>query len=286
DPLRPLKPKEVVLVIGANGDVIRKYVQRHYSFKTIFVHQEKLHGLGYALHLALADMDDGPVMIILGDTIVECDLRAFCRAGDYVLGLRQVDDPYRFGIAEIAHKYVVNLEEKPKKPKSNLALIGLYYFKEPATLKQALARLVEEDRRTRGEIQLTDALHKMIEAGVKFVPFEVEGWYDCGKKETLLSTNRHLLSKLPPAPDIDGSTLIRPVFVDPEAKVINSVLGPNVSVSEHAVIENSILRDSIVGAGARVENVVLEDSLIGAQASVVGQMQVINIGERSQVRIS
>lgn len=284
DPLAKLKPDEVIFVIGFKGELVKQYVLEHYSFKAGFVPQERLLGLGYALHLALEVVENGPVLVLLGDTIVECDLQEFAKAGDFVLGLRQVDDPQRFGIAEVSNGYVVGLEEKPVRPQSNLALIGLYYFKEAGGLKRELKTLVQSGKLTGGEIQLTDALQRMIEAGTRFVPYEVHRWYDCGKKETLLQSNRHILQKLPPPPDIDGSVLIRPVFIAPTARIVNSVLGPNVSVSDGAVVENSIIKNSIIGYEARVEKVILEDSLVGQKAVVSGEKKIVNIGDFSQVR--
>jgi len=283
DPVAKLKLEEVIFVIGFKGELIKQYIQQNYDFKAGFVFQERLLGLGYALHLALETIENGPVLVILGDTIVECDLQQFTSAGDFVLGLRQVDDPQRFGIAQISDGHVVSLEEKPHQPKTNLALIGLYYFKESADLKKKLNRLVKSGQLTSGEIQLTDALQEMIEAGTRFIPYEVQGWYDCGKKETLLQTNHHILQKLPPPPDVDGSVLIHPVFVAPTAKIVNSVIGPNVSIADGAVVENAIIRNSIIGYEARVVNVILEDSLVGQKAVVSGEKKVVNIGDFSQV---
>jgi glucose-1-phosphate thymidylyltransferase len=283
DPVTRLDPDEVIFVIGFKGDLVKEYVQKAYPFKTSYVYQKELLGLGYALHLALETVGDGPLLVILGDTIVDCDLQQFTTAGDYVLGLRQVDDPHRFGIAEIADGYIVGLEEKPQHPKTNLALIGLYYFRQSDLLKKELERIVQSDKRTSGEIQLTDALQGMIERGTRFVPFEVQGWYDCGKKETLLATNYHLLKKMPPPAAVNGSAFIPPVYVAPSAKVVNSVLGPGVSVSEGAVVENAVIRNSIIGSAAQVKNVILEDSLVGQKAMVSGGKRVVNIGDYSEI---
>jgi glucose-1-phosphate thymidylyltransferase len=284
DPLMKLQLEEVIFIIGSRGELIKDYVQQNYSFKARFVLQEKLLGLGYALHLALQSVENGPVLVILGDTIVGCDLEKFVKAGDFVLGLRQVEDPHRFGIAEISDGFVASLVEKPKHPRSNLALIGLYYFNQLSDLKKELQTLVQSGKLTRGEIQLTDALQAMINAGTRFVPYEVEEWYDCGKKETLLQTNRHLLQKLPPSPDIEGSILVRPVFTALTARIVNSILGPNVSVAEGAVVENSILKDTIISAQARVKNAILENSLVGRDATVAGETQIVSIGDSSQIQ--
>ncbi len=286
DPLMKLQPEEVIFVIGFKGELIKDYVQRHYSFKAGFVLQEELLGLGYALHLALRAVEGGPVLIMLGDTIVECDLNKFIAAGDFVLGLCQVDDPRRFGIAEISNGAVASLVEKPRHPRSNLALIGLYYFSELSGLKEELHTVVQSGKLTSGEIQLTDALQGMINAGTRFVPYEVQEWYDCGKKETLLCTNRHLLKKLPPPAAIEGSILVRPVFAAPTARIVNSILGPNVSVADGALVENSILKDTIISNQARVRNVILENSLIGHNTTVAGEARIVNIGNASQTESS
>ena len=283
EPLAALEPEEVILVIGHLGDMIRDYVTGNFGFKTRFVQQDELLGLGYATRLAALNLEDSDAsLVILGDTIVEADLRAFVEAGRYVLGVRQVDDPHRFGIAEIAQGRVVGVEEKPDRPKTNLALIGLYYFGESGLLKRELDRLVASGKTTNGEIQLTDALSTMIDAGADFVAHEVRGWFDCGKKETLLETNRYLLSKGGGHPQVAGSQIIPPVFLAETARVVNSVIGPYVSISADAEVRNCIVTNSIISSRARVENVILKDSLIGRRAVVRGPEQILNIGDSSE----
>ncbi|MCH9024385.1 MAG: NTP transferase domain-containing protein, partial [candidate division Zixibacteria bacterium] len=203
DPLKSLDIDEIIFVIGYLGGQIKEYVSENYSFKSSFVNQDRLLGLGYAVSLALDNIEESDVLIILGDTIAECDLAAFTTKSDYVLGVKQVDDPRRFGIADvdINDKIVTKLVEKPKDPPGNLALIGLYYFKEIAMLNSELAKLIESDKKTSGEIQLTDALQGMIESGTKFRASEVESWHDCGKKETILKSNEHFLKSA----DFSGS---------------------------------------------------------------------------------
>lgn len=283
EPVVRLNPEEVVFVIGFMGDQIEEYIRRHYSFQSRFVTQDHLLGLGYALNLALEQITGGSLLIVLGDTIVDADLRAFVAAGQNVLGLRQVEDPSRFGIAEIKDGRIVGLVEKPDKPKSNLAVIGLYYFKDGAPLKSALAQHVKSGKTTRGEVQFTDALELMIRNGTSFVPYEVQNWYDCGKKETLLETNRHLLDGMKTAPAGDRCVINPPVHIAPTARVVNSVLGPYVSVSEGASISNAVIRNSIVGESATIESVILEDSLVGSRTVVRGERRILNVGDSSEI---
>jgi glucose-1-phosphate thymidylyltransferase len=283
DPLLKLEPEEVIFVIGSKGELVRDFIRQNYSFKSRFVNQERLLGLGYAMHLALEKIEKGPVLAILGDTIVECDMEKFVQAGDNVLGLCQVADPRRFGVAHINDGHIDNLVEKPQQPRSDLALIGLYYFREVEGIKKQLSALVNSGQQTAGEIQLTDALQKLIANGEKCVPYEVHHWHDCGNKQTLLETNRYILSKMPPPSEIKGSLLVPPVFIAPDAEIVNSILGPNVSVAEGAVIVNSILSNTIVGSKARISNAVLSDSLVGQNAVVTGREQTINIGDSSEI---
>jgi glucose-1-phosphate thymidylyltransferase len=283
EPVVRLNPEEVVFVIGFMGDQIEEYIRRHYSFPCRFVTQDHLLGLGYALNLALEQITGGSLLIVLGDTIVDADLRAFVSAGSNVLGLRQVEDPSRFGIAEIKDGRIVGLVEKPDKPKSNLAVIGLYYFKDGTPLKSALAQHVKSGKTTRGEVQFTDALELMIRNGTTFVPYEVQNWYDCGKKETLLDTNRHLLDGMKTVPAGERCVINPPVHIAPTARVTNSVLGPYVSVSEGASISNSIVRNSIIGENATVESVILEDSLVGSRTVVRGKRRILNVGDSSEI---
>lgn len=283
DPVVKLDPEEVIFIIGFMGEQIKEYVRENYAFKSTFITQDKLLGLGYALDLAVRDLPEGDLLVLLGDTIVECDLHQFVHAGDYVLGLRQVDDPQRFGIAEVEDGQVVGLEEKPEKPRTNLAVIGLYYFKAVEPLKETLADLVASGRTNRGEIQFTDALQDMIRQGVRFVPYEVREWFDCGKKETLLSTNRHLVSALQQTPQLEGSAVVAPVYIHPDAKIVNSVIGPFVSISQGAVVRNCVIKNSIIGSDTTIDNMVITDSVLGHKVTLTGASQVLNLGDSSEI---
>ena len=283
EPLLALRPEEIIFVIGHKGEMIIDYVKKRYFVKTSFVPQEKLLGLGYAVHLGLKKMTNEPTMIVLGDTIVECDFARVIENGDYVLGVREVEDPHRFGIAELDNGFVAGLEEKPKTPKSNLALIGLYYFKESASLKESLIKLINSGKTTDGEIQLTDALQSMIAQGTKFVSHHVQGWYDCGKKETMLATNSHILDKQKQTIEIDGSEIIPPVLISPSSKITNSILGPYVSVGEGAYLSDSRISNSIIGHNVMIKNSELTDSLVGNWSKIDGVKRVLNVGEKTEI---
>jgi glucose-1-phosphate thymidylyltransferase len=194
-----------------------------------------------------------------------------------------VPDPERFGIAEIEGSKIVSLVEKPEKPKSDLAVAGIYSITDSAALYGALDSIIGSGRRTKGEFQLTDALNMMIEKGLELKCFEVDGWYDCGKPETLLETNRALLELACPRVEIPGSILIDPVCIGENVVVESSVIGPFVSVAENSVIRRSIIRNSILGEGAEVEDGLLDSSLIGDNAIVKGKFKRLNVGDSSEI---
>src|SRR3989304_10039914 len=187
---------KATFVIGYLGDMIKEYVEKKYpSVKSSFVEQEKMEGLGHAIYTAIPTFDDDEIFIILGDTIFDVNLKEVFKNKISSLGVKEVDDPSRFGVAVLENGYIKKLVEKPTTPVSNLALVGLYYIANSDALIKSLNNLVQKDIRTKGELQLTDALQMMLDDGEKIKTFDVNGWYDCGKPETLLSTNKFLLDK-------------------------------------------------------------------------------------------
>lgn len=272
-------------IVGYMGDLVEEYVRQNYDFDVEFVEQESREGLGHAIWLAREALGDEPVLIILGDTIFDVDLRPILTDEYSSLGVKFVEDPRRFGVVETKGKFVEQLVEKPENPRTNLAIVGLYYIKTPKLLAECLEEIVRQDRRTRGEYQLTDALQMMIDRGEKFTTFNVDGWFDCGKPETLLATNRHLLSRRPLERRISGVVVNSPVYIAPTATVSNAIIGPNATIADGAVVRNAIITDSIIGEGASVEKAILNESIVGNDAKVRGESRQINIGASSELSI-
>jgi glucose-1-phosphate thymidylyltransferase len=273
------------IIVGYMSDKVEEYVRANYSFDVEFVEQHTREGLGHAIYLANDALQGGPVLIILGDTIFDVDLKPVLTGEHSSLGVKYVDDPRRFGVVEMKGGYVSHLVEKPEVPPTNLAIVGLYFIKNPRLLSESLTELVNRDQRTRGEYQLTDALQMMIEAGEKFTTFNVDGWFDCGKPETLLATNRHLLEQRALERKIPGVVINPPVHISPSAQITDSIIGPHATIADGAVVSNSIIRDSIVGDTAIVDQVILNESIIGNEAHVRGSSRRINIGANSELHL-
>ena len=274
---------EATIIVGYLGEKIKEYVRSNYSLKVDFIEQEERQGLAHSIFLAKHTLASEPVLIILGDTIFDVNLKSVITSEFTSIGVKKVDDPRRFGVAEISGGFVTNLVEKPEHPKSNSVIVGLYWIRNPKLLRECVTELIEKNIRTKNEYQLTDALGLMLRRGEKIKTFDVDGWYDCGKPETLLTTNRHLLEKKSSPAAIDRVVIIPPVYVSPKAKIVNSVIGPYTTIADRAIVEDSIARTSIVSEDARVSRVLLENSIIGNNAVVRGTFKKINIGDSSEV---
>jgi glucose-1-phosphate thymidylyltransferase len=287
DDLVALGVRNAVLVVGHMGDRIREYVDARYAGSSLavrYVEQTEPQGLGHAIHLTAPLVRGRPVLILLGDTIFRVDLSRLLAQGTSAIGVTPVDDPRRFGVVELENGVVKRLVEKPDDPPSHLAIVGVYYLEAEAPLFEALDDLVRRDLRTRGEYQLTDALQLVLERGHTLRPFPVEGWYDCGKTETLLATNRQLLELSGASPDLPGSVVIGPVAIEAGAEITHSVIGPHVTIAAGVVMRNCVVKNSIINPGARVEDILLEGSLVGENAVAQGVFQQLNVGDSSEVR--
>jgi len=274
---------EVTIIIGYLGDRIKEYVTSNYKLKVDFVEQEERLGLGHAIFLSRHTVSRDPVLIILGDTVFEFDMKSMISGETSSLGVKEVEDPRRFGVAETTDGFITKLVEKPEVPKSNLAIVGIYFIRESQTLIECLRDLIKKDQRTKGEYQLTDALQMMLEQNVKMKPFGIEGWFDCGKPETVLETNRHLLDLKAKKFSREGVLVNDPVFISPSAEVKNCIIGPYATIAEGAKVENSIVRNSIVSEGATVEEALLDSSIVGNNALIRGTFKRVNMGDSSEL---
>lgn len=275
---------KATFVYGHLGEMIINYVRNSYpQLQADFVEQRELEGLGHAIYTAIPTFDDNEVFIILGDTVFDVNLKDVFKNKVSSLGVKAVEDPRRFGVAIMHNGYIKELVEKPSTIISNLALVGLYYISNAGSLVKALTHLVENDIRTRGELQLTDALELMLKAGEKITTFNVDGWYDCGKPETLLATNQFLLKQKGNSQKLPSAIIIPPVFIAETATVENSIIGPYATIGEAAFIHSSIIKNSIVGEKAEVRNALLENSIIGNNTAIKGSFKRLNTGDSSEI---
>ena len=180
---------EAIVIVGYMGDMVEAWLTKHYNIKFTFVTQTEILGLAHAIWMCKPFVTaNEPLFIILGDTIFDVDLQPVLQSSVSTLGVKEVDDPRRFGVAVTTDEgKILKLVEKPDTLVSNLAIVGLYFLQQAGSLFASIDHLISNNIKTKGEYQLTDALELMIEGGEPFTTFPVHGWYDCGKPETLLS---------------------------------------------------------------------------------------------------
>jgi glucose-1-phosphate thymidylyltransferase len=289
DQLRNAGITEFIFVVGYLGEKIQDYVKSNYlNIQAHFVYQNDRQGIGHAIRLTKHIVDGDEALIVLGDTICEFDIQRVLQSPDSMVGVRKVDDPRNFGVAEMdSDGNVYHVVEKPQIPKSNMALVGVYKIKESNMLYECLEMMMKEGLRTHGEYSITDAMDCMIKRGVKFKAFKVENWFDCGKRETLLESNATLLKKfggsIMSSQAYENTVIIQPVRIGKGCDIRNSIIGPNVTIGDYTTVDSSIIKNSIIGSYTNLFDIVLDYSLIGSDTGIHGETRTLNIGDNTDI---
>lgn len=286
DKLKEIKIDNLIMVTGDMDEQIKSYVQTNYDYKTHYVKQTELLGDGHAINLAKNHVKND-VLIIFSDTLFVTNLKHDLLDKeniDSIVWTKETSDPRRFGIVTIENGQIVEIEEKPQFPKSNLAVVGMYYFSNPQTLFSYLQQVIDKKMvSSGGEYRLADALKLMLEDKKKIRAANIQEWLDCGKTETLLHTNEYLLRHgYSRYEEKQNVVIIPPVFIDPTAKITTSIIGPNVSIAAGVMIRHSIIENSIVSRDAKIENMSLHSSIIGDRAHIGGKPKSVNMGADSE----
>ncbi len=254
---------------------------------SIYYQNEPL-GTAHAILSAKESME-GPIVVAYADTLFRADFTLDTSA-DSVIWVKQVNDPSAFGVVQLNDKNeIVDFVEKPKEFVSDLAIIGIYYFKSGETLRSELEYLLDNNIQKGGEYQLTDGLENMKQKGMKFVPGKVEEWMDCGNKNVTVETNSRMLQFLyeeganlvSDTVRIENSTIIPPCYIGDDVVLINSIVGPNVSLGKATHLTNVKIQNSLVQTHAHLKNAKLDNSMIGNHASFDGDFKSISIGDYS-----
>lgn len=254
-----------------------------------FYEQHEAQGTAHAV-LCAAALLQGPVIVAFADTLFKCDF-ALDMDQESVVWVKKVRDPSAFGVVKLdAQSMVIDFVEKPTDFVSDLAIIGIYYFREGAQLGQALQDLVAQGIRKNGEYQLTATLEAMHKAGVQFATQEVEEWLDCGNKAATIYTNQRFLTFLQrdqalisTTAQLHNSVLIPPVYLGEQVVIKNTVLGPYVSVGSHSYINDARIQNSIIQTHSTVENVTLKNSMLGNHVYLTGKSAEVSIGDYTTI---
>ena len=209
-----------------------------------------------------------------------------------IIWVKQIEDPSAFGVVQLNQSGIItDFVEKPQEFVSDLAMIGIYYFRSGEDLKQELNYLIDNDQKKGGEYQLPDALRRLTEKGTSFVPGKVSAWLDCGNKRVTVETNHHVLNfenekgknLVDKTAKIDDSIIIQPCFIGQGAKISRSVVGPNVSVGENTIVEDSRISNSIVQQNSQLSNLVIKDSMIGSYVKAKYAAKDLSLGDYTEM---
>ncbi|HMI08288.1 MAG TPA: sugar phosphate nucleotidyltransferase [Flavobacterium sp.] len=256
--------------------------------KGTIYYQEQPLGTAHAIMSAKESMT-GPIVVAYADTLFRADFTLDTSA-DSVIWVKQVEDPSAFGVVKLnGDNQIVDFVEKPKEFVSDLAIIGIYYFKSGETLRAELQYLLDNNVVKGGEYQLTDGLENMKVKGFRFVPGKVDEWMDCGNKNVTVETNSRLLGFLHADGEnlvhenvkIENSTIIPPCFIGEDVILINTTVGPNVSLGKACHITDSTIKNSLVQTHSHIRNANLDNAMIGSHATFDGNFKSISIGDYS-----
>ena len=254
---------------------------------TIYYQNEAL-GTGHAIMCA-KDSLSGPAVIAYADTLIRADFD-LDQTADSVIWVKQVDQPEAFGVINLNDKnQIVELVEKPKEFVSDLAVIGIYYFKEISVLRDELQSVLDNNIIHGGEYQINDGIKQMMAKGMIFVPGKVDEWMDCGNKDVTVETNSRMLGFLQqdgidlvsPNAKLENATIIQPCFIGDDVVLIDSTVGPFVSLGKGTHVMNSTIKNSLVQTHAHIKNAVLDNAMIGNHANFDGNFTSISIGDYS-----
>ena len=283
------KVDEIAFVIGPNfgketETKLVKIAEQEGAKGSIYYQHEAL-GTAHAIMCA-ADSISGKTVVAFADTLLKADFTMDTNH-EGVIWVQKIDDPRQFGVVKLDNQGVItDFVEKPVEFVSDLAIIGIYYFKDGDYLKTELKYLLDNDIKEKGEYQLTNALENMKQKGTRFVPGKVTEWLDCGNKDATVYTNQRVLEFDKNKPELvskshstENSVIIAPCFIGEDVKIVNSVVGPHVSIGKGTIVENSVIRNSIVQAGSKLISVNIVNSMVGEHAEVKGKSLDLSVGD-------
>lgn len=281
------KIDEIAFIIGDFGkeveDTLTAIAVSLGATPKIYYQQEAL-GTAHAIWCAEESLD-GKVIIAFADTLFKADFK-LNESSESIIWVHKVTNPSSFGVVKVGHdNAITDFIEKPKTFISDLAIIGIYYFKDGANLRKEIKYLLDNNIVVNGEFQLTDVLQNMKNKNMKMEPGEVEEWLDCGNKDNTIYTNQRILENhkeeklISDTANIINSIIIPPCFVGKNVQIENSVIGPHVSVGYNTIVKNSLIKNSIVMRNSHIENLNITNSMIGNYVDIKGDVGEVNIGD-------
>ena len=284
----------IAFVIGDFGDQVESDlldIAKGLGAEGMVVTQDQPLGTAHAI-LCAKELLEGPTMIAFADTLFDADFSFDVQEAEGIIWAQRVEDPSAYGVLKLDDEgYITDFVEKPTEFVSDLAIVGIYYVQRGEDLRRELEYLIDNDIKDKGEYQLTNGLEALKQKGTKFRPGEVKEWLDCGNKGAVVHTHQRVLelkadkeSLRHDTASVVDSVILEPCYLGPGARVVNSVVGPHVSVGANSVVEGSVVRNSIVQNESHVKHANLADSMIGNHATYTGEASDVSAGDYSQIR--
>lgn len=283
------KVDEIAFVIGDFGketeDTLISIAESQGAKGSIY-YQEKPLGTAHAI-LCAKDALKGNVVVAFADTLFRTDVKMSDDC-DGIIWVKQIEDPRQFGVVKVNQNNVItDFVEKPPIFVSDLAIIGIYYFKDGQYLKEQLQYLIDHDIKDKGEYQLTNAMENMKNQGKKLVPGKVIEWLDCGNKDATVYTNQRVLEiqkdmlSIPDSLQLEHAVVIQPCYIGEDVKIRHSVVGPHVSIGRGSIISESVIKNSIIQNNTQVSQAVIANSMIGNHVCFTGGNRDLSLGDYS-----
>lgn len=287
------KVDEIAFIIGDFGEQVEadlKAIAERLGAKGSIYHQEEALGTAHAIMCAEPSLT-GNIVVAFADTLFKADFTLDADT-DGIIWTKQIEDPRAFGVVKLDEEGIItDFVEKPQEFISDLAIIGIYYFKDGAYLKDELKYLLDNNIKDKGEFQLTNALENMKTKGTKFKTGTVIEWLDCGNKNATVYSNQRVLEFIKEEENVSASAklenavVIPPCYIGENVRLTNAVIGPHVSIGANTVVENTVIRNSIVQLDSSVKNAVIENSMIGNKVQFEGSALDLSIGDYTQQKL-
>ena len=286
------KVDEIAYIIGDFGKEVEaelKKIAEQMGAKGSIYYQDQPLGPAHAIHCA-ANSISGHCLVAFSDTLFKSDF-SFDTNNDGIIWTQQVEDPSAYGVVKTNDEQIITeFIEKPQEPVSNLAIVGIYYFRDGDQLRKELAYLLDNDIREKGEFQITTVLENMKNKGTQFKAGEVEEWMDCGNKDAIVYTNQRTLDT-EPVQDLSSvkakiinSTIIPPCHIGNDVTIKNSVVGPYVSIGGNSTVDHCVIQNSVIQDDSHISSAVMCDSMIGNHAHYSGNAKKLSLGDYSQLK--
>lgn len=290
------KIEEIAFIIGpekkgfpSDTEQKLKNIAKQLKAKGSVYIQEEALGTAHAIYCAKNSLS-GPCVVAFADTLFKADFTLDATA-DGAIWVKQIDNPSAFGVVKLKDGYITDFVEKPKEFVSDLAIIGIYYFKDGDKVREEIKYLLDNDIKEHGEYQLTNVLESLKNQGAKFVPGAVTAWMDCGKKDPTVDTNKQILTFEQKKGNnlvsedlvIENSEIVQPCYIGKNVVIKNSKIGPFVSIGENSIIENSIIKNSLIQNKVTIWDANLSNAMIGNNAKFNGKFTSVSIGDYTEL---